>query len=55
MGPVRIVDESLSVHAGEWQTSVGRQLGGAVLGVLRLIATRAHRLRRRPGLPNVLR
>jgi phosphoglycerate dehydrogenase-like enzyme len=32
----RLVDENLSVRAGEWQTSVGRQLGGAVLGVLGL-------------------
>jgi phosphoglycerate dehydrogenase-like enzyme len=32
----RIVDESLSVRAGGWQTSVGRQLGGSVLGVLGL-------------------
>jgi phosphoglycerate dehydrogenase-like enzyme len=32
----RIVDESLSVQGGGWQTSVGRQLGGAVLGVLGL-------------------
>ncbi len=32
----RIVDENVSVRAGGWQTSVGRQLGGAVLGVLGL-------------------
>ena len=32
----RIVDESISVRAGGWQTSVGRQLGGSVLGVLGL-------------------
>ncbi len=32
----RIVDETLSVRAGGWQTSVGAQLGGAVLGVLGL-------------------
>lgn len=32
----RIVDENLSVRGGGWQTSVGRQLGGAVLGVLGL-------------------
>ncbi|ORV18120.1 hydroxyacid dehydrogenase [Mycobacterium celatum] len=32
----RIVDETLSVRAGGWQTAVGRQLGGAVLGVLGL-------------------
>lgn len=32
----RIVDEASSVRAGGWQTSVGRQLGGAVLGVLGL-------------------
>jgi phosphoglycerate dehydrogenase-like enzyme len=32
----RIVDESLSVRAGGWQTSVGLQLGGSVLGVLGL-------------------
>ena len=32
----RIVDENLSVRAGGWQTSIGRQLGGAVLGVLGL-------------------
>jgi phosphoglycerate dehydrogenase-like enzyme len=31
-----IIDESLSVRSGQWQTSVGRQLGGAVLGVLGL-------------------
>jgi phosphoglycerate dehydrogenase-like enzyme len=32
----RIVDESLSVRGDGWQTSVGRQLGGTVLGVLGL-------------------
>jgi phosphoglycerate dehydrogenase-like enzyme len=32
----RIVDESVSVRAGGWQTSVGPQLGGTVLGVLGL-------------------
>jgi phosphoglycerate dehydrogenase-like enzyme len=32
----RIVDEGLSVRGGGWQTSVGRQLGGTVLGVLGL-------------------
>ena len=32
----RIVDETLSVRAGGWQTSVGGQLGGTVLGVLGL-------------------
>jgi len=32
----RIVDESESVRAGGWQTSVGPQLGGTVLGVLGL-------------------
>jgi phosphoglycerate dehydrogenase-like enzyme len=32
----RIVDESLSVRTGGWQTSVGLQLGGSVLGVLGL-------------------
>jgi len=32
----RIVDESMSVRRGGWQTSVGRQLGGTVLGVLGL-------------------
>lgn len=31
-----IVDETVSVRNGGWQTSVGRQLGGAVLGVLGL-------------------
>jgi phosphoglycerate dehydrogenase-like enzyme len=31
-----IVDECLSVRGGGWQTSVGRQLGGTVLGVLGL-------------------
>ena len=42
----RIVDENLSVRAGGWQTSVGRQLGGAVLGVLGLgrIGTRVARV-----------
>jgi phosphoglycerate dehydrogenase-like enzyme len=32
----RIVDEAESVRGGGWQTSVGRQLGGTVLGVLGL-------------------
>jgi phosphoglycerate dehydrogenase-like enzyme len=32
----RIVDETLSVRRGGWQTSVGAQLGGTVLGVLGL-------------------
>lgn len=32
----RLVDESVSVRSGGWQTSVGRQLGGTVLGVLGL-------------------
>ena len=32
----RIVDESVSVRAGGWQTAVGPQLGGTVLGVLGL-------------------
>jgi phosphoglycerate dehydrogenase-like enzyme len=32
----RIVDESISVRGDGWQTSVGRQLGGTVLGVLGL-------------------
>jgi phosphoglycerate dehydrogenase-like enzyme len=32
----RIVDETLSVRDGGWQTSVGYQLGGTVLGVLGL-------------------
>ncbi len=32
----RIVDEAVSVRGGGWQTSVGRQLGGTVLGVLGL-------------------
>ncbi len=42
----RIVDETLSVRAGGWQTSVGNQLGGAVLGVLGLgrIGTRVARV-----------
>ncbi|MGH3634769.1 D-2-hydroxyacid dehydrogenase family protein [Mycobacterium sp.] len=42
----RIVDEAVSVRAGGWQTSVGRQLGGAVLGVLGLgrIGTRVARV-----------
>jgi phosphoglycerate dehydrogenase-like enzyme len=42
----RLVDETLSVRAGGWQTSVGRQLGGAVLGVLGLgrIGTRVARV-----------
>jgi len=32
----RIVDESVSVRSGGWQTTVGPQLGGSVLGVLGL-------------------
>ncbi|MDT5204591.1 MAG: hypothetical protein QOD34_1227 [Mycobacterium sp.] len=32
----RIADEAESVRGGGWQTSVGRQLGGTVLGVLGL-------------------
>jgi phosphoglycerate dehydrogenase-like enzyme len=42
----RIVEETLSVRAGGWQTSVGRQLGGGVLGVLGLgrIGTRVARV-----------
>jgi phosphoglycerate dehydrogenase-like enzyme len=42
----RIVDECLSVRGGGWQTSVGRQLGGTVLGVLGLgrIGTRVARV-----------
>ena len=42
----RIIDETLSVRSGAWQTSVGRQLGGAVLGVLGLgrIGTRVARV-----------
>lgn len=32
----RLVDETQSVRAGGWQTSVGGQLGGTVLGVLGL-------------------
>jgi phosphoglycerate dehydrogenase-like enzyme len=32
----RIVDESMSVRGGGWQTSVGGQLGGTVLGLLGL-------------------
>ena len=42
----RIVDECLSVRGGGWQTSVGSQLGGAVLGVLGLgrIGTRVARV-----------
>jgi len=42
----RIVDESMSVRSGGWQTSVGRQLGGTVLGVLGLgrIGTRVARV-----------
>jgi phosphoglycerate dehydrogenase-like enzyme len=32
----RLVDESLSVRNGGWQTSVGSQLGGTTLGVLGL-------------------
>jgi phosphoglycerate dehydrogenase-like enzyme len=42
----RIVDEAESVRADGWQTSVGRQLGGTVLGVLGLgrIGTRVARV-----------
>lgn len=42
----RIVDENLSVRAGGWQTFVGQQLGGTVLGVLGLgrIGTRVARV-----------
>jgi phosphoglycerate dehydrogenase-like enzyme len=42
----RIVDETLSVRAGGWQTSVGGQLGATVLGVLGLgrIGTRVARV-----------
>src|ERR1700761_7371526 len=42
----RIVDESVSVRGGGWQTSVGRQLGGSTLGVLGLgrIGTRVARV-----------
>jgi phosphoglycerate dehydrogenase-like enzyme len=42
----RIVDECQSVRGGGWQTSVGRQLGGQVLGVLGLgrIGTRVARV-----------
>jgi phosphoglycerate dehydrogenase-like enzyme len=42
----RIVDESLSVRGDGWQTSVGQQLGGTVLGVLGLgrIGTRVGRV-----------
>jgi len=42
----RIVDETLSVRSGGWQTSVGHQLGGTVLGVLGLgrIGTRVARV-----------
>jgi phosphoglycerate dehydrogenase-like enzyme len=41
-----IIDECLSVRGGDWQVSVGRQLGGAVLGVLGLgrIGTRVARV-----------
>jgi phosphoglycerate dehydrogenase-like enzyme len=41
-----VVDECQSVRAGGWQTSVGRQLGGTVLGVLGLgrIGTRVARV-----------
>jgi phosphoglycerate dehydrogenase-like enzyme len=35
-GSRRLVDESLSVRAGGWQTSVGRELAGTVLGILGL-------------------
>ena len=42
----RIVDECLSVRGDGWQTSVGQQLGGTVLGVLGLgrIGTRVARV-----------
>ncbi|GFG76700.1 D-2-hydroxyacid dehydrogenase family protein [Mycobacterium botniense] len=42
----RLVDESLSVRSGGWQTSVGRQLAGSVLAVLGLgrIGTRVARV-----------
>jgi phosphoglycerate dehydrogenase-like enzyme len=42
----RIVEETSSVRAGGWQTSVGRQLGGAVLSVLGVgrIGTRVARV-----------
>src|SRR6202012_5108578 len=42
----QIVDECLSVRGDGWQMSVGRQLGGAVLGVLGLgrIGTRVARV-----------
>jgi phosphoglycerate dehydrogenase-like enzyme len=48
----RIVDESLSVRGGGWQTSVGRQLGGTVLGVLGLgrIGTRVARVGKAFGM-----
>lgn len=48
----RIVDESLSVRAGGWQTSVGRQLGGSVLGMLGLgrIGTRVARVGKAFGM-----
>jgi phosphoglycerate dehydrogenase-like enzyme len=48
----RIIDESLSVRGGRWQTSVGRQLGGAVLGVLGLgrIGTRVARVGKAFGM-----
>jgi phosphoglycerate dehydrogenase-like enzyme len=48
----RIVDESLSVRDGGWQTSVGRQLGGSVLGMLGLgrIGTRVARVGKAFGM-----
>jgi phosphoglycerate dehydrogenase-like enzyme len=48
----RIVDESLSVRDGGWQTSVGNQLGGSVLGVLGLgrIGSRVARVARAFGM-----
>jgi hypothetical protein len=49
----RIVDESLSVRGGGWQTSVGHQLGGSVLGVLGLgVQRRVVQPRRRPDDPS---
>jgi phosphoglycerate dehydrogenase-like enzyme len=47
-----IIDENRSVRAGGWQTSVGRQLGGAVLGVLGLgrIGTRVARVGKAFGM-----
>lgn len=48
----RLVDECVSVRADGWQTSVGRQLGGAVLGVLGLgrIGTRVARVGKAFGM-----